>query len=150
MDKDRGLSMNNDEQGLQTRLAAHARAQAQAGSGNLGAVKRALNNGIAAGTGNLTKAQRGIATARGQKANEILAKNSGPIEDQLGAALLKGPSAIHMKSAAVDETRRRTPTSKLELAPILGGCLYSGELTVLSQVWRVSLDQFCQRDLVME
>ena len=45
MDKDRGLSMNNDEQGLQTRLAAHARAQAQAGSGNLGAVKRALNNG---------------------------------------------------------------------------------------------------------
>ena len=72
MDKDRGLTMNNDEQGLETRLAAHARAQAQAGSGNLGAVKRALNNGLAAGTGNLTKAQRGIATARGQKANEIL------------------------------------------------------------------------------
>ena len=106
MDKDRGLTMNNDEQGLQTRLAAHARAQAQAGSGNLGAVKRALNNGIAAGTGNLTKTQRGIATARGQKANEILAKNSGPIADQLGAALLKGPSAIHMKSAAVEETRQ--------------------------------------------
>ena len=34
--------MNNEEQGLQTRMAAHARAQAQAGSGNLGAVKRAL------------------------------------------------------------------------------------------------------------
>ena len=73
--------MNNEEQGLQTRMAAHARAQAQAGRGNLGAVKRALNNGMAAGTGSLTKAQRGIATARGQKANEILAKNSGPIAD---------------------------------------------------------------------
>ena len=98
--------MNNEEQGLQTRMAAHARAQAQAGRGNLGAVKRALNNGMAAGTGSLTKAQRGIATARGQKANEILAKNSGPIADQLGAALIKGPSAIHMKSASVEETRQ--------------------------------------------
>ena len=54
MDEDRGLSMNNEEQGLQTRMAAHARAQAQAGRGNLGAVKRALNNGMAAGTGSLT------------------------------------------------------------------------------------------------
>lgn len=98
--------MNNEEQGLQTRMAAHARAQAQAGRGNLGAVKRALNNGMAAGSGSLTKAQRGIATARGQKANEILAKNSGPIADQLGAALIKGPSAIHMKSASVEETRQ--------------------------------------------
>ena len=43
---------------------------------------------------------------RGQKANEILAKNSGPIADQLGAALLKGPSAMHMKSADVEETRQ--------------------------------------------
>ena len=40
------------------------------------------------------------------KANEILAKNSGPIADQLGAALLKGPSAMHMKSADVEETRQ--------------------------------------------
>ena len=120
-----------EETGLKTRMRAHARAQANAGSGYLGAITRAANNAREFGlnqlsiAGNalgfkmeqrLSSSQRNIATASGLGINNALDKNktepfgspntlSARANPALTAALLKGPNSMAQASKSTEQTR---------------------------------------------
>ena len=123
--------MSNEDIGLETRMKAHARAQAQAGKGYLGALTRVANNAKEFGMNQLSIAgsalgfnvekrlnstQRAAATNRGLDLNEKLDENKRESHGEpntksafnnpaLSAALLKGPGSMHKQSKVTEEKR---------------------------------------------